>query len=189
MASSAETPTVSTAIKRLGPLLSGLQSADDFIQEVVNDALQDFVTRVNASENVSLGRLETHRTRVVHACRLRLHQPVSKSVQCRARTKAKKRCKAKARSGSEFCGRHNNQRDAHMRDVMVRQQLTEHDALARARKASGHNHRWSDDTGLQQGCAVCDKYHPSAAASYSGQSMAFSGDDTEREADSAFVSQ
>lgn len=166
---------LSVADQRLQALISGAVSAGDYVQEVVTDALQQLVVLVSSELDIPLTSLTPLKDRVAEAAAFTAARPVDKArVQCRAKTKARKRCKSKACVGTEFCGRHNKQRDAFYLQLAVTDRLVKHDAKVRARAAKGHTHRWNDEDGFQAGCAVCDKLQPAAHAvscSFSGQSM------------------
>lgn len=167
-------------LQRFQPLLEGLQTAEDFVEEVVKDALEDFATRVARSEGMPLDRITQHKELVLGGLRTRLQKAEEGKIQCRAKTKARKRCKCNAQWPTEFCGRHTMQRDAHRRQVITHKHMSEHDAMVRARSHKGHNHKWKDAEGYHADCAVCKELCPChITLSFSGQSHVSDGDGDE----------
>lgn len=166
-------------LQRLQPLLAGMQTAEDFIQSLLKQALDEFSMRISNNEKIPAERLEGHKAVVLASMRIKLDKaPHEKKPQCRAKTKAKKRCRHNAQWPTDFCHHHTAQREAHEKRLEVDRQVKEHDALVRARQAKGHNHKWTDDAGFQPDCAACAKLAPAhITASFSGRSISTQSDE------------
>lgn len=170
-------------LQRLQPLLAGLQTAEDFLQGVLSEALGDLTLRIANSQSIPIERLESHKQIVLASMRIKLSKPAhEQKLQCRAKTRAQHRCKHSAQWPTEFCSRHTKQREAHELQKTIDNHINEHDAMVRARQAKGHNHKWTDETGFQPDCGVCAKLAPAhVTASFSGQSFKSAAEEGEVE--------
>ena len=166
-------------LQRLQPLLTGVQSAETFVNELLTDSLQDCLQRVAQAENIPMSRLQPHATAVIEGMAVRLQAPERKTRPvCRALTRKKQRCKRKARELTEFCAHHGKQRQAHALGEITRRQLAEHDARQRASRRKDHTHEWSFDEGFMADCLACAQCRPpGVAVSYSGMSVGGQGGD------------
>lgn len=160
-------------LQRLQPLLSGVQSAEDFVQELLMGCLNDLTQRIACHHDLSKQELDRHAAVVMDGMRIRIKPgPDSKLAAgdnrrlCRGRTRAKQRCKNRAQPLSDFCRRHADQRDRYERDRAARAQLKEHLFVMNAGLAE-HTHRW--DGTYVKGCAACQRNADSGdARSFSG---------------------
>lgn len=90
---------------RLEPLISGAKKAEDFLEELITAALQDFSQRLLTSVSIPADQLHRHAQATKDSMAGRYVQR-SSGCPCKALTKNKRPCKAKAQAGSDFCHRH-----------------------------------------------------------------------------------
>lgn len=162
-------------LQRLQPLLSGVQSAEDFVQELLLACLNDLTQRIACHHGLSKQELDRHAAVVMDGMRIRIKPAADSKLAagdsqrqrlCRGRTRAKQRCKNRAQPLSDFCRRHADQRDRYERDRAARAQLKEHLFVMNAGLAE-HTHRW--DGTYVRGCAACQRNADSDdARSFSG---------------------
>jgi len=177
---------VSPLLKRLQPLLAGVQSAEDFIQDILKHSLTQCAQRICDAEKIPMDRIRKHMDAVLGSMQIVMKTPAPLKQKCRGLTRKKTRCKRNSQWPTEFCASHTVQREAHQKLMAAKEQMLEHDALMRARQRKDHNHEWNDEEGYVQECPACAETAPAKCAiSYSGQSIPDTSDVTSRAVNSA----
>lgn len=148
---------VSPLLARLQPLLSGLQSAEDFVDELLTSCLHELAQRIAVHHNLPPELLEKHVKVVMDGMRLRRSSQASAGppVACIGVTRENARCKKPAQPASLFCAVHREQRDVYERRQAALRQHREHLFRLNAGRAEGHNHVF--DGTFVRGCDACER--------------------------------
>ena len=163
---------MSAALLRLQPLIEGVRTASEFLEDIVEDTLIDMCQRLTDQEHIQPAVLDKHKQAVINKMSIRVapkETGVQQRTTCQGITNSRKRCKCKALPASEFCARHSNQRPEFQEAKAVKQQLREHYWKVNALKSTDHTHIFTGD--FVPTCAACCRgLTLSEAATYSAGS-------------------
>lgn len=147
---------MSAALLRFQPLIEGVRTAGDFVDDIVEESLIDMCQRLTDQEHIQPAVLDKHKQAVINKMKLRVAPkdvgPQKRST-CQGVTNSRKRCKCKALPASDFCARHGNQRAEFQEAKAVKQQLREHYWKVNALKSTEHTHPFTGE--FVATCAAC----------------------------------